>query len=78
MTKESDLEVTTATLDDPECGITEEVLANTDVLIWWGHMAHKKVPEEVANRIRDAVLKGMGFIALPHYQRGRGIGVFCL
>ncbi|MEE1014341.1 MAG: ThuA domain-containing protein [Clostridia bacterium] len=64
LSKESDLEVTTATLDDPECGITEEVLANTDVLIWWGHMAHKKVPEEVANRIRDAVLKGMGFIAL--------------
>ena len=33
--KEADLEVTTATLDMPEHGLTEEVLNNTDVLIWW-------------------------------------------
>ena len=64
LSKEPDIEVKTATLDDPECGIIEDVLAETDVLIWWGHLGHKKVPDEVANRVRDAVLKGMGFIAL--------------
>ena len=56
--------VKTATLDDAECGLTNEVLANTDVLIWWGHLAHRKVPDEIAFRVCDAVRRGMGFIAL--------------
>ena len=66
-----DIEVRTATLydknceiSDPTCGITKEVLDQTDVLIWWGHMAHQYVPDEVAYLVRDAVLSGMGFIAL--------------
>ncbi len=59
-----DFEVKTATLEDEECGLTEETLANTDVLIWWGHIAHKRVPDEVAERVHNAVLSGMGFIAL--------------
>jgi trehalose utilization protein len=62
--KSDDIEVRTATLDDEECGLTEEVLKNTDVLIWWGHMKHHMVPDEVAARVRDEVLKGMGFIGL--------------
>ena len=64
LSAEADIEVRTATLDDPDCGLTEEVLADTDVLIWWGHCAHEKVPDEVAERVQNAVLKGMGFIAL--------------
>lgn len=59
-----DFEVRTATLDDEECGLTKEVLDNTDVLIWWGHMAHGKVPDEVVDRVYDAVLSGMGLIVL--------------
>lgn len=62
--KEEDIEVHTATLDDPECGLTDEVLACTDVLIWWGHAAHAKVPDEIALRVRDAVQRGMGMIFL--------------
>ena len=62
--RSDDIEVRTATLDDEECGLTEEVLKNTDVLIWWGHMKHHMVPDEVAARVRDEVLKGMGFIGL--------------
>lgn len=62
--RSDEITVTTATLDDEDCGLTEAVLQNTDVLIWWGHMAHDKVPDEVAQRVRDAVHKGMGFIAL--------------
>lgn len=61
---EDDIEVKTATLDDKNCGITDEILAETDVLIWWGHMAHEKVPDEIAASVQQAVLKGMGFIAL--------------
>jgi len=54
----------TATLDEPECGLTQEVLDETDVLLWWGHMSHHKVPDEVAERVVKRVLDGMGFIAL--------------
>ena len=56
--------VRTVTLDMPECGLTQEVIDDTDVLIWWAHIAHDRVPDEIAKRVKDAVLKGMGFIAL--------------
>ena len=36
LAKQDDMEITTATLDEPEHGLTDEVLQNTDVLIWWG------------------------------------------
>lgn len=59
-----DIEVRTATLDEPEHGLSKEVLDNTDVLIWWGHIAHNMVSEEVAERVKQRVLDGMGFIVL--------------
>ena len=59
-----DIEVRTATLDDEECGLTQEVLEDTDVLIWWGHMAHDKVPDAVVDRVQTAVLRGMGLVVL--------------
>ncbi len=59
-----DIVIRTATLDDPECGLTQEVLDDTDVLLWWGHLKHDLVPDEVAVRVRNSVLKGMGFIPL--------------
>jgi len=62
--EEDDFEVRTATLDEPECGLTQEVIDNTDVLLWWGHTAHKEVPDEIAQRVQEAVLKGMGMIFL--------------
>ncbi len=61
---DEELEVRTATLDEPECGLTQEVLDNTDVLLWWGHMAHHEVPEEIVTRVQMSVLKGMGLIVL--------------
>lgn len=59
-----DLVVRTATLTDPEHGLTDEVLADTDVLLWWGHCHHGEVSDAVVNKVVDAVHKGMGFIAL--------------
>lgn len=56
--------IRTATLDMPEHGLTDEVLESTDVLIWWGHMAHDKVSDEVAEKVRQRVLGGMGLIVL--------------
>jgi trehalose utilization protein len=60
----SDFCVQTATLDQPEHGLTKEVLAKTDVLIWWGHMAHHEVQDEIVNRVYERVLGGMGLIVL--------------
>ena len=62
--EDEEILVRTVTLDDPECGLTQEVLDDTDVLLWWGHMAHHEVPDEVAQRVRDAVHSGMGAIFL--------------
>ena len=59
-----DVIVRTATLADPEHGLTEEVLAETDVLIWWGHNAHDRVADEVVDRVHRHVLAGMGLVVL--------------
>ena len=58
------LEVRTATLDEPEHGLTDDVLANTDVLLWWGHMAHGEVRDEIVDKVQARVLDGMGLIVL--------------
>lgn len=55
--------ITVVTLDNVN-DITEALLAKTDVMLWWGHVAHHMVPDEVSNRVAQAVQKGMGFIAL--------------
>ena len=54
----------TATLQEPEHGLTEAVLNETDVLTWWGHTAHKQVEDAVVERIQERVLGGMGLIVL--------------
>lgn len=60
-----------ATLDMPEHGLTTDVLANTDVLLWWGHAAHAKVEDAVVDRVQQRVLDGMGLICLhaAHYSK---------
>lgn len=59
-----DISVRTATLDMPEHGLTDEVLDDTDVLIWWGHMAHDKVSDEVVDKVYKHVHDGMGLVVL--------------
>ncbi|TWI55901.1 ThuA domain-containing protein [Halalkalibacter nanhaiisediminis] len=62
--QEAKLDVKTATLDEPEHGLTEEVLNNTDVLIWWGHLAHDEVEDVIVEKVKKRVLEGMGLIVL--------------
>ncbi len=61
----------TANLEDPEQGITEAALAETDVLIWWGHARHDELADDKAEMIKAAVHKGLGFIPLhsAHYSK---------
>lgn len=56
--------VRTATLDQPEHGLTEGALAETDVLIWWGHLAHDEVDDAIVARVQQRVLAGMGLVVL--------------
>ncbi len=67
----ADLNIRTATLDEPEHGLTEEVVENTDVMLWWGHCHHGAVADEVVQRVRRRVLEGMGLIVLHsgHYSK---------
>jgi len=66
-----EVEVRTATLDDPEHGLSEEALASTDVVLWWGHMKHDDVADEVVERVKRHVLGGMGLLVLHsgHYSK---------
>ena len=60
----SGFEVGTATLDEPDHGLTDEVLENTDVLIWWGHAAHAEVRDAIVDKVHARVLEGMGLVVL--------------
>jgi len=66
-----DMEVRTATLDEPDHGLPEDILNNTDVLLWWAHIAHDEVPDELVERVHARVLDGMGLIALhsAHFSK---------
>ena len=71
LNEDGGLEARTATLDEPEHGLTEEILEATDVLTWWGHTAHEKVSNEIVDRVQKRVLEGMGLIVLHsgHYSK---------
>lgn len=76
-----DLEVGTATLQEPDHGLSEERLAATDVLTWWGHHSHAEVRDEIVDRVQKRVLEGMGLIVLhsAHYSKifRRLLGTTC-
>lgn len=73
LAKQDGLQVRTATLDEPDHGLTDEVLRNTDVLTWWGHLAHGEVRDDIVEKVRDRVLEGMGLIVL---HSGHGSKIF--
>lgn len=59
-----DLEIRTATLDEPEHGLPDQVLNTTDVLVWWGHCAHAKVSDALVDKIQHRIQLGMGLVVL--------------
>ena len=77
----NDLVVRTATLDEPEHGLTDAALADTDVLLWWGHKAHAAVDDVIVGRVQTRVLAGMGLIVLHsgHFSKvfKRFMGTSC-
>jgi trehalose utilization protein len=59
-----DANVRVATFGEPEHGLSEKVLAETDVLTWWGHAAHERVEDRIVDRVHERVLDGMGLVVL--------------
>ena len=64
-------DVRTATLDQPGQGLPDAVLRETDVMTWWGHVAHDRVSDDAIQRVHRRVLGGMGLVVLhsAHYSK---------
>jgi|TARA_B100001750_G_scaffold178576_1_gene146895 trehalose utilization protein len=75
------LDVRTATLNEPQHGLSEATLSETDVLVWWGHKAHREVDDKIVDKIQDRILNGMGLVILhsAHYSKifKRMMGTSC-
>jgi trehalose utilization protein len=59
-----DLAIRTATLDEPEHGLSEAIVKSTDVFVWWGHMHHDEVADKVVDCVHRRVLDGAGIVVL--------------
>jgi trehalose utilization protein len=81
LNESTDIKARTAWLQQPEHGLTEKVLENTDVLFWWGHVAHDQVQDAIVDRVQKRVLQGMGLVVLHsgHYSKvfRRMMGTSC-
>lgn len=64
LSKQPDMTVRCATLDEPEHGLTDKVIAATDVMLWWGHCAHAEVRDDIVAKVQQRVQEGMGLIVL--------------
>ncbi|RKF17453.1 trehalose utilization protein ThuA [Alginatibacterium sediminis] len=71
LNEDPEIQAGSCVLQDPEHGLTAERLAQTDVLIWWGHCAHGEVADEIVDRVQERVLQGMGLLVLHsgHYAK---------
>jgi trehalose utilization protein len=63
--------VRTATQAEADHALSDDVLANTDVLTWWGHKAHEHVSDEIVAKVCRRVNEGMGIVFLhsAHYSK---------
>ena len=64
LSEDKNLNIQTATLDQTDHGLSEDLLEKTDVLVWWGHKAHNLVEDRIVDRVQQRVLEGMGLLVL--------------
>lgn len=69
--KNKDFQITYKTLYDEEYGLSDEVLDNTDVLVWWAHVMHDRLPDQVADKVVARIQRGMGFIPLHSAHKSK-------
>ena len=68
---DSEMTVTYTTMYEPGFGLPDDLLDQTDVLIWWAHVAHDRIPDELADKIVRRIQMGMGFIALHSAHKSK-------
>ncbi len=82
LNRQKDIEARTATLDEPKHGLSDSVLKATDVLTWWGHMAHHEVDDAIVEKVVQRVYQGMGLLCLhsAHMSKPftRLMGTICM
>jgi trehalose utilization protein len=71
LSQDPDISVSVSLINDPEQGLGDDVLNNTDVLIWWGHLHHNKVEDIYVKRVTERVQKGMGAIFLHSAHKSK-------
>ena len=71
LNKEKDIKASASLISDAEQGLTEKILDNTDVLIWWGHCHHGEVEDRFVRRVIDRVQRGMGAIFLHSAHKSK-------
>jgi trehalose utilization protein len=71
LNKDGEIDAGVSVITDPEQGLADSLLKNTDVLIWWGHIHHDKVDETRARRVIEEVQQGMGIIFLHSAHRSK-------
>jgi trehalose utilization protein len=64
LNKAGGFEVRTRVLDDPHHGLDADVVDQSDVMLWWGHLHHQEVADDIVERVHQRVLAGMGLIVL--------------
>ena len=71
LNRDAEISAGVSIISDPEQGLTEQVLDNTDVLIWWGHKHHGAVQDTYVKRVVEKVQKGMGIIFLHSAHKSK-------
>ena len=56
--RQPELVVNSVSIDHPQKGLSDEVLDNCDVLIWWGHVRNGEVSFDEARPVVDRIRKG--------------------
>jgi len=72
LNRHKDVSARTASISDPEQGLTMNALREAEVLIWWGHAKHGEVRDDLVDRVVKRVRNdGMGFIPVhsAHYSK---------
>ena len=64
--KSPHISVRSVALDDPNQGLSEEVLDNCEVMIWWGHVRHPEISMETAARLIERVKQGKMHMIFLH------------
>ena len=69
--RDSEISAGVSLITDPKLGLSQQVLDNTDVLVWWGHCHHKDVRDDCVKRVVDRVQRGMGMIFLHSAHKSK-------